>query len=134
MLEAIWCILNVIVGIPLAIVLVGLCREGLRVLFALAFGFRIFQLKWGVGRRVWAKPIGPVEFVLGSLPLVGSIIAESGSPKRHRLARLSQASGPLVVQLIGVFWGNPSGHLISEALQSGFAPPTSIKRKTAADF
>jgi hypothetical protein len=122
MLEAIWCILNVIVGIPLAIVLVGLCREGLRVLFALAFGFRIFQLKWGVGRRVWAKPIGPVEFVLGSLPLVGSIIAESGSPKRHRLARLSQASGPLVVQLIGVFWGNPSGPLISEALQSGFAP------------
>ena len=76
--EAIWCILNVIVGIPLAIVLLGVCREGLRVVFALAFGFRVFELKWGAGRRVWAKPIGPVEFVLGTLPLTGSIIAESG--------------------------------------------------------
>jgi hypothetical protein len=120
--EAIWCILNVIVGIPLAIVLLGVCREGLRVLFALAFGFRVFELKWGAGRRVRARPIGPVEFVLGTMPLMGSIIAESGSPKRHRLALLSQASGPLLIQLIGVFWGNPSGPMISAALRSDFAP------------
>jgi hypothetical protein len=120
--EAIWCILNVIVGIPLAIVLIGVCREGLRALFALAFGFRVFQLKWGAGRRVWAKPIGPVEIVLGTQPLAGSIIAESGSPKRHRLARLSQASGPLLVQLVGIFWGNLSGPMIFEALRSEFAP------------
>ncbi len=120
--EAIWCGLNVILGIPLAIVLLGVCREGLRVLFALAFGFRVFELRWGAGRRVWAKPIGPVEFVWGTLPLIGSIIAESGSPKRHQLARLGQASGPLLVQLVGVFWGNPSGPMIYEALRSGFAP------------
>jgi hypothetical protein len=45
MLEAVWCILNLIVGIPVAIVLIGLCREGFRALFALAFGFRVFEVK-----------------------------------------------------------------------------------------
>jgi hypothetical protein len=126
MLEAAWCILNVIVGIPLAIVLIGACRECLRAIFALAFGFRVFEMKWGAGRRVWAKPIGPVEFVIGALPLVGSIIAESGSPKNHQIARLAQASGPMLIQLAGVFcW---SGSLvISEALQSDFAPIATLQ-------
>jgi hypothetical protein len=127
MAEAAWCIFNLIVGIPVAVVVVGLCRECLRALFALAFGFRVFEMKWGAGRRVWAKPIGPVEFVLGALPLVGSTIAESGSPKHHHIARLTQASGPILIQLAGVFWGGASGLMFSEALQSGFAPIATLQ-------
>lgn len=122
MFEATWFILNVIIGVPLAVILLGIGREGLRGLIALAFGFRVFEMKWGAGRRVWAKPIGPVEYVLGSLPLVGSIIAESGSPKRHHVARLSLASGPLLVQLAVAFWGNLYGPMILESLRSDVAP------------
>ena len=120
--EAVWCILNLIVGIPVAIVLIGLCREGLRALLALAFGFRVFEMKWGAGRRVWVKPIGSVDLVLGVLPLMGSIIAESVSPRRHRMARLTLASGPLLVQLAGALLADTSSLGIPEALQSGFAP------------
>jgi len=127
MLETGWCILNVIVGIPVAIILVGLCREGLRALFALAFGFRVFEVKWGVGRRVWAKPIGPVEFALGALPFAGSIIAESGSPKHHHLARLTRAGGPILIQLVVVFCGTTSELRVSEALQSGMAPVATLQ-------
>lgn len=120
--EAIWFLFNVIVGIPAAVVLVGLCREILRVLFALALGFRVFELKWGAGRRLWAKPIGPVEVVLGTRPIVASIIAESGSPQHHRLGRLVQAGGPLLIQLAGGYWGRANGLLDSQALRSDFAP------------
>ena len=127
MLETGWCILNVIVGIPVAIILVGLCREGLRALFALAFGFRVFELKWGVGRRVWAKPIGPVEFALGALPFAGSIIAESGSPRHHHLARLTQAAGPILIQLIFMLFGHASDLRVPEALRSGIAPIATLQ-------
>jgi hypothetical protein len=127
MLEAVWCILNLIVGIPVAIVLIGLCREGFRALFALAFGFRVFEVKWGAGRDVWVKPIGSVDFVLGVLPLVGSIVAESGTPKRHRTARLSQASGPLLIQIAGALVGNANDLSLPEALQSGFAPIATLQ-------
>ena len=120
--EAVWCIFNLIVGIPVATVLIGLCREGLRALLALAFGFRVFEMKWGAGRRVWVKPIGSVDLVLGVLPLMGSIIAESGSPRRHRMARLTLASGPLLIQLAGALLADTSALGIAEALQSGFAP------------
>ncbi|MBW2725708.1 MAG: hypothetical protein JRE71_15105 [Deltaproteobacteria bacterium] len=119
MFEATWFILNVIVGVPLAVFVLGLGREGLRALIALAFGFRVFQLKWGAGRRVWAKPVGPVELVLAALPFVGSIIAESGSPKRHALARISQAGGPLLIQLVISFWGIFYAPMILETLRSG---------------
>jgi len=120
--EAAWFILNGLVGIPLAIVLIGLCREWLRALLALAFGFRVFEMKWGAGRRIWAKQIGPVEFVLARLPFVGSIIAESGSPKRHRLGRLTQASGPILLQLVGALVASSNGLMPWEAIRSDFAP------------
>ncbi len=45
MREAAWVLLNLIVGIPVAIVLIGVCREGVHALVALAFGFRVFEMK-----------------------------------------------------------------------------------------
>ena len=125
--QASWYLFNVIVGIPVAVVLVGACRECLRALIVLASGFRVFEIKWGVGRRVWAKPIGPVEFALGALPLAGSIIAESGSPKHHQFARLTQASGPVLIQLAAVYWSGASGLMLSEALRSDFAPIAALQ-------
>jgi hypothetical protein len=127
MFEATWFILNVIFGVPLAVILLGLGREGLRALIALAFGFRVFQMKWGAGRRVWVKTIGPVEFVLGSLPIVGSVVAASGSPKRHHLSRLSQASGPLLFQIAVASWGNLGDLMIEEPFRSGFAPSSTFQ-------
>ena len=81
--------------------------------------------------RCWATRLGQADR-LGRLrprvlPLVGSIVAESGTPKRHRTARLSQASGPLLIQIAGALVGNANDLSLPEALQSGFAPIATLQ-------
>ena len=77
MLEAAWFGVNLLVGLPVAVIFVVFCREVVRAILALAFGFRVFELTWGAGDQIWAKSIGPVDLVFRQVPLAASIVAES---------------------------------------------------------
>lgn len=120
--EAVWWALNLIVGVPIAVVLLGVGRESIRALLALALGFRVFELRWGIGEPRWARPIGPVEFAIGPIPLAGSILAESGSARHHALSRLIQAGVPLLLQVVGAIGLGWMDRTLSEGLRSGYAP------------
>jgi hypothetical protein len=99
-----WIVLNGLVGVPLALAVLVIGRECLRALVGLGFGFRIFELGWGIGRPLFAHPLGPIDFRLGSLPLAGTAIAASGSPRRHRAARVAMAGAPLSLQIVGLLF------------------------------
>jgi hypothetical protein len=122
MLEAAWLGVNLLVGIPFAIVFVVSCREFVRIVLAITYGFRVFELKWGVGRPIWAKSLGPVDVVFRRIPLGASIVAESGSPRNHRIARLAQSGGPVLVQIAFFFWAGGTRLTLSSEVVSGFAP------------
>jgi hypothetical protein len=122
MLEAAWIGVNLLVGIPFAVVFVVTCRELVRIVLAVAFGFRGLELKWGVGRLIWAKSLGPVDVVFRRLPLGASIVAESGSPRNHRIARLALSGGPILVQIGFFFWTGATRPTLSNEVVSGFAP------------
>lgn len=122
MLEAAWFGVNLLVGVPVALIFVVFCREIVRAILALAFGFRVFELKWGTGRQIWAKSIGPVDLVFGRVPLAASIVAESGSPKNHRRARLAQMGGPILLQIVFVFWNRAQSLALWDVFLAGFAP------------
>lgn len=122
MLETAWIGVNLLVGIPFAVVFVVSCREFVRIVLAIAFGFRVFELKWGVGRPIWTKSLGPVDVVFRRLPLGASIVAESGSPRNHRIARLAQSGGPILVQIAFFFGAGATRFTLSSDVVSGFAP------------
>ena len=122
MLETAWIGVNLLVGIPFAVVFVVSCREFVRIALAIAFGFRVFELKWGVGRPIWTKTLGPVDVIFRRLPLGALIVAESGSPRNHRIGRLAQSGGPILVQIAFFFWADATRFTLSSEVVSGFAP------------
>jgi len=109
----IWIAANLGLGLPLAAWLIVLAREVARGLIAIAFGFRLFEIQLGAGRRRAEFQLGPIDVALADLPIAGTTIARSGAPKRHRLARLAMATAPLLPQagwlLARLFIGTPPG-------------------------
>jgi hypothetical protein len=122
MLEAFWLASNVMVGVPLAVAGVVGLREVARALIATMLGFRVFEIKWGVGRRLRSRTIGPVDLVVGALPLSVSIVAESGSARHHLRDRLVQAAGPLALQVGVALWLDGRVPPLPSALREGVAP------------
>jgi hypothetical protein len=120
--EAVWWFLNLGLGLPIAIGLVVLGRECVRALIALAFGFRVFEFRLGMGERLWSKPIGPVELGFSRFPVAASIVAESGSPKHHHLARWAQAGGPLLLQIVCLLCWSSTGVDGSKSIGATYAP------------
>lgn len=98
MQAGLWIGANVIVAGPLALGLLVIARETLRALVALALGFRVFEIQWGVGARLVEHPLGPIDFALARIPLAGATVARSGSPRRHRLNRALIALAPCLGQ------------------------------------
>ena len=127
MIETFWFGANALIGLPIGLVLIMLAREVLRALVALAFGFRVFEIKWGFGRVVGTKSIGPIEWVRGAMPLGASIRAESGQAKRHRLGGLAQAGLPLSIQIVVALALNTSSEAAFDTLTSGFAPLAGLR-------
>jgi hypothetical protein len=125
--EAIWFSVNVLIGLPLAAALIIAAREILRALLALALGFRVFELRWGAGRRVWTKSIGPIDLVAGALPISASLGAESGSARNHRAARLAQVAIPLSIQLGIAIWFRLNDAAPFSSLLEGHAPLASLR-------
>jgi hypothetical protein len=91
---------NVALGMPAAAILVCLLREALRSLLALLLGFRVFEIRWGAGRRCVRRPVGPVDLAWAPIPLAGATVARSGRAHRHRVARVALAIAPTAAQLI----------------------------------
>lgn len=117
--EWIWIGTNVIVGVPLALAALVFVRECFRAVASVAFGFRVFEIHWGVGKRIAERQVGPVDLVLGRIPLAGATIARSGEPRRHRIARGALALVPALLQLSWLI-ARESGDLkLIESLSSG---------------
>jgi hypothetical protein len=126
MAEAFWITLNLLIGVPIAVAVIVVLREAVRGIIALAFGFRVFEMKWGMGRPLIAKPIGPVNLILGSVPFAASTTSESGSPKRHRIGRLVQVAGPLIIQIIFALFGQSNFSDLTRAMRSEFSMIASL--------
>ena len=94
-----WLAVNGALGVPLALVGWSVSRELVRSLVALILGFRVFEVRLGVGRAVFRGPIGPIDLSLASIPMGGASGVRSGSPRRHRLRRLVCALVPSVLTL-----------------------------------
>ena len=113
MSDWIWIAANLGLGLPLAAGLLILAREVVRGLIGLAFGFRVFEIQLGAGRKRAEFQLGSVDVALADLPIAGTTIARSGAPKRHRLARLALATAPLLAQvgwlLARLVMGTPPG-------------------------
>lgn len=95
-----WIGANVIVGGPLALAALVVARETIRSLVALALGFRVFEIQWGTGGRLFERPIGTVDLALARIPLGGATVARSGFPRRHRLTRSLIALAPALGQVL----------------------------------
>lgn len=95
-----WIGANVIVGGPLALATLVVAREAIRSLAALALGFRVFEIQWGTGSRLFERPIGTVDLALARIPLGGATIARSGFARRHRLTRAVIALAPSFGQVL----------------------------------
>ena len=94
-----WIAANLGLGLPLAAVFVTVGREIVRTGLALALGFRVFEIRWGAGRLLFERPVGPLDLSIGRLPLGGATVARSGLPRRHRAGRVTLALGPCLAQL-----------------------------------
>ncbi len=114
-----WIGANVIVGGPLALVVLVVARETIRALVALALGFRVFEIQWGAGRRLLERPIGPVDFALARIPLGGATIARSGFPRRHRLTRAVIALAPALGQVLWLVLRAFAPADVGEAISAG---------------
>ncbi|MEM9173831.1 MAG: hypothetical protein AAGC67_01240 [Myxococcota bacterium] len=99
MSQWIWIGVNGVVGLGLAAWLVVAARELLRTALAPLLGFRVFELRFGVGARRFARAVGPIDLVLAPWPVAGATIARSGAARRHRLGRALLACGPIAGQL-----------------------------------
>jgi hypothetical protein len=121
MLEAFWIALNLLIGVPIAVALIVVLREAVRGTLALAFGFRVFEIKWAVGRPLIVKSIGPVNLIIGRIPFAASTTCESGSPRYHRIGRLAQAAGPLIIQTIFALSGHREFIALTEAVRGEFS-------------
>lgn len=95
----IWIGVNGVVGLGLAAWVVVAAREIVRTALAPLLGFRVFELRFGVGRRVLERAVGPIDFVAAPWPIAGATVARSGAPRRHRLSRSILALAPLAAQL-----------------------------------
>ena len=119
MIEWVWLGINGIVGIPLALAGLVFLRESIRAATALAFGFRVFEIRWGIGRTLFNRPIGPINLVGGSWPLAGATLARSGTPRHHRIARAACAVAPLAAQLLWLAYRSADGPTLAFAFRDG---------------
>lgn len=99
MTQWIWIGVNGVVGLGLAAGLVVCARELVRAALAPLLGFRVFALRFGVGRRRFERAVGPIDLALSLWPVAGATVARSGSPRRHRLGRAILAVAPSAAQL-----------------------------------
>lgn len=124
MREVAWIAFHIVIALPIALILSVVLRETLRAALALATGFRVFEIRFGVGDRLCSHPFGPIDLSLGALPLGGATLAASGDARRYRIRRIALAISPLLPQLAWLLWtiGPGSADLIQ--IQTGFAPVT----------
>lgn len=99
MTQWIWIGVNGVVGLGLAAGLVVCAREIVRTALALPLGFRVFELRFGAGRRRFERALGPIDLVVSPWPVAGATVARSGAPRRHRLGRAILAVAPSAAQL-----------------------------------
>ena len=113
MAEWIWIAGNGVVGLPLAALAVMVVREFVRAGVAPLLGFRVFEIRLGAGVRRLDRAIGPIDLVLGGWPIAGATVARSGTPRRHRIGRVTLALAPALAQsawLLGrIATGTPPG-------------------------
>ncbi len=95
-----WLALNLSIGLAAALAALVFLREALRAVGFVAFGFRVFEIEWGVGRILTRVAVSPLDLTVRRWPIAGATIARSGSPRRHRLARVVCGLLPLLPQLI----------------------------------
>ncbi len=100
MTQWIWIGVNGVVGLGLAAWLVVATREIVRTALAPLLGFRVFELRFGVGRKRVERALGPIDLVVSPWPAAGATVARSGSPRRHRLGRAILAVSPTAAQLV----------------------------------
>lgn len=122
MIETFWFGANLLIGLPIGLVLVMLAREVVRALVAVAVGFRVFEVKWGIGRAVSTRSIGPIEWVRGAIPVGASIRAESGRARNHRIGRFAQAGLPLAIQILAALALDAYAGTTAESMRHGFSP------------
>ena len=99
MAEWIWIGVNGVAGLGLATWLVVLAREIVRTALAPLLGFRVFEIRFGVGHRRFTRAVGPIDLVLSPWPAAGATVARSGASRRHRLGRAILALAPAAAQL-----------------------------------
>ena len=119
MLDFFWIGINLLVGLPIALAVWVFGRETLRSGVALAFGFRVFAIRFGVGRILCEETLGPVDLSLRSWPLAGDTLARSGVPQRHRVARAVCATAPLAMQFVWLAFRASHAPLLESALGEG---------------
>jgi hypothetical protein len=118
-LDFFWIGINLLVGLPIALAVWVFGRETLRSGVALAFGFRVFAIRFGVGRILCEETLGPVDLSLRSWPLAGDTLARSGVPQRHRVARAVCATAPLAMQFVWLAFRASHAPLLESALGEG---------------
>lgn len=118
-----WFVANLLVGVPLAAFGVCLLRESVRSALALALGFRVFEIRLGVGQPRAHFQLGPLDFACAPIALAGATIAHSARAPRHRIDRMALAVTPIGLQLVWIgtrlLSGSPPG---GEPLYEGPAP------------
>ncbi len=124
MREVAWIAFHIVIALPIALILSVVLRELLRAALALSTGFRVFELRFGVGESLFSNPIGPIDFSLGTLPLGGATLAASGDARRYRIRRVALAIAPLLAQFAWLIWTVGPGSAALPQIQTGFAPVT----------
>jgi len=95
-----WLVVNTLLFGGHALLSLLLLREGVRIAVALAWRFRIFQLRLGAGPALLHRRLGRCEIEISPLPILSSTLAASGFARRHRLARFCIAASATGAQLV----------------------------------
>lgn len=124
MREVAWISFHIVIVLPVALIFSVIAREAVRALVARATGFHVFEVRIGIGRRLFTAPIGPVDLSVAAWPLSGALLAASPDARRHRIRRFALAISPLLSQFAWLAWSVGPGSAGLPPIQSGFAPLT----------